>query len=246
MPAMTLDAPISRELSSLRRQVTDRLRDAILYGRFGPGQKLIERELCEQLDISRTLLREALQHLQAEGLIVIPPHRGPSVATLTQEDARQIYEVRQSLEALAAAGFARNADAGRMTALRDALEMLKSPDAVKDVLALKNRFYAILLDGCGNLVAARILTQLNNRITLLRRLSLGQPDRLPDALRELEAVVSAIEDRDADRAHALCAAHVASAAAVAARHFAAASHEPAQTRYPDESRDVRQRPEDPP
>jgi hypothetical protein len=87
------------------------------------------------------------------------------------------------------------------------------------LLAAKNAFYAILLEGCRNRVVGQMLTQLNNRVTLLRRLSLGRAGRLPETLAELEAIVQAIEARDAKRAGRLCAAHVARAAKVVRSAF---------------------------
>ncbi|WP_198083919.1 GntR family transcriptional regulator [Variovorax sp. E3] len=218
---------ISRESSSLRSQVSDRLRQAILSGRFPPGAKLVERELCESLDISRTLLREALQHLQAEGLIQIVPHRGPSVASLSAQEARDIYRVRESLEALAGEGFARHATAQQMQRLRetlDALEAIGQPVSTEKLLEAKNRFYSILLEGCGNSIVGQMLTQLNNRVTLLRRRSLSQPGRLPQTLAELREIVDALEARDTRRARSLCAAHVRKAAQVAAASFVQASN----------------------
>ena len=168
---------VARELSSLRHQATDRLRAAILAGRFAPGQRLVERELWQSLGISRPVLREALQHLQAEGLIRIIPHKGPLVATIDLDEARAIYEVRRSLEGLAGEGFARHASNEQVARLRAALQYLHTPAASADtaaLLAAKNAFYAVLLEGCGNQVVGQILTQLNNRVTLLRRLSLSQ------------------------------------------------------------------------
>lgn len=217
---------IQREASSLRQQVTDRLREAILDGRLAPGARLVERELCSLLDVSRTLLREALQHLQAEGLIVVVPHRGPSVARIDAAEAREIYQVRESLEALAGAGFARHASEAQRRALRQALRELagaaRSAQPAR-LLAAKNRFYATLLEGCGNRVVGQLLTQLNNRVMPLRRLSLAQPGRLAHTLAELEAVVDAVEARDARRAGRLCAAHVRAAAAVVAQGFTSAA-----------------------
>lgn len=207
---------IARELSSLRHQATDRLRAAILAGRFAPGQRLVERELWQSLGISRPVLREALQHLQAEGLIRIIPHKGPLVATIDLDEARAIYEVRRSLEGLAGEGFARHASNEQVARLRAALQYLHTPAASADtaaLLAAKNAFYAVLLEGCGNQVVGQILTQLNNRVTLLRRLSLSQAGRLPRALVELEAIVEAIEAHDPVRARDACALHVSSAAA---------------------------------
>ncbi len=225
-----LDLHIPRDVTSLRQQVTDRLREAILYGRFEPGQKLVERELCERLDISRTLLREALQHLQAEGLIINVPHRGPSIAVIGEAEAREIYQVRQSLEALAGEGFARNATDEQIGRLKGALDHLRSPDAAANLLAAKNGFYAILLEGCGNRVVGQLLTRINNRVTLLRRISLGQPGRLAETLKELAAIVAAVEARDSRLAGRLCAAHVARAAAVAARQFSLPTLLPADRR----------------
>lgn len=221
-PAL-LELDLSREVVSLRQRVTDKLRQAILAGNFKPGQRLVERDLWQSLGISRTVLREALQHLQAEGLITTVPHKGPVVATLSADEARELYEVRGALEALAGAGFARNASNEQVARLRAALEFLRTPqasDSTESLLAAKNAFYAILLDGCGNRVIGQMLTQLNNRVTLLRRLSLGKPGRLPDTLVELEAILQAIEARDADRAGELCAAHVARAAEVVRNSFA--------------------------
>ncbi len=217
-----LDLDLSREAVSLRQRATDKLREAILSGAFSPGQRLIERDLGQLLGVSRTVLREALQHLQAEGLINSIPYKGPVVATLTLQDANNLYEVRGSLESLACAGFARNATPEQMARLRSALDFLATPQASatpKNLLDAKNAFYAILLEGCGNRVIGEILTQLNNRISVLRRVSLGSPGRLQHTLRELDEVVQAIERRDADTAARLAAAHVARAADIVRESF---------------------------
>lgn len=218
------DLDVSRDVVSLRQTVTDKLRDAILAGRFAPGQRIVERDLWQSLGISRTVVREALQHLQAEGLINIIPHKGPVVATLTAEEVRELYVVRGALEALAGEGFARNATDDQVARLREALEYLRRPEAsasTESLLAAKNAFYAILLEGCGNRIVGQMLTQINNRVTLLRRVSLGTDGRLPRTIAELEAVVSAIEARDPERARIMCARHVESAAEVVGRSLSA-------------------------
>jgi DNA-binding GntR family transcriptional regulator len=68
----------------LRDQALERLREAIIAGHFAPGTRLIERELCEQMGVSRTSIREVLRGLEAEHLITIEPRRGPIVARLTR------------------------------------------------------------------------------------------------------------------------------------------------------------------
>ena len=82
---------IKRQTTTLRQQVLEALRNAILDFQFKPGDRLVERELCAMTGVSRTSVREALRHLESEGLVENVANRGPTVATLTVEDARQIY-----------------------------------------------------------------------------------------------------------------------------------------------------------
>lgn len=209
---------VPREETSLRQRATQTLRTAILDGVLAPGQKLSERELCESLDVSRSCVRESLQHLQAEGLITSIAHRGPEVTSISRTEVQDIYAVRASLESLAGRGFALNASEGQRQALRAKLteltELVKPEmaDNQASMLNIKNQFYDILIEGCGNLVAGQMLKQLNNRVTVLRRISMAQPGRLPNTLQELEAIVSAIEKRDGDTAARLCGEHVQKAA----------------------------------
>src|SRR5687767_4159664 len=65
----TLELRVARELPTLRDLTTDKLREAIMAQRFKPGQHLVERDLCEQTGVSRSSVREALRHLEAEGLV---------------------------------------------------------------------------------------------------------------------------------------------------------------------------------
>ncbi len=206
--------------NSLKKQVIDGMRQAVVDGSFEPGQKLVERELCEMFDVSRSLIREVLQQLEAEALITIVPYRGPIVAEITLDEARSIYAVRQALEALAGAGCAENASAGDIAALEASLEVIaqcQSQVDQKPIVHAKNEFYSILLKACGNPVVAEILTGLNNRINLLRRMSMGQPGRLTDTVKELKEIVEAIRNKDTELASRLCAEHVAKAADIALR-----------------------------
>ena len=134
---------------SLRQQVTDGLRGSILSGKLRPGQKLIEREICQEMRISRTVLREALQHLEAEGMIVNAPPRGRVVATISAEEAQEIYAVRQAIERLVVDGFSRNATGLQVRQLREKLHQLDSLVDPEDILAVEGEFTARLLKGSG-------------------------------------------------------------------------------------------------
>src|SRR5690606_4359359 len=97
-----LSMRVASVAAPVRRQVAKVLREAITSGRFAPGQRLIEKDLCELLGVSRPSVREALRELESEGLIEIIPNRGPLVKRLTAADAASVYQVRAALEALAA------------------------------------------------------------------------------------------------------------------------------------------------
>jgi DNA-binding GntR family transcriptional regulator len=209
---------ISRTNCSLKEHVVNHLRGVVLDDTFEPGQKLIERDLCEMLDISRTLLRESLQLLIAEGLITSIPYRGLTVATISIHQAREIYDVRQTLETLAVTSFVDHASDSQVAELRQCVEDLKKASdekAYKNILEIKNNFYHVLLAGSNNKVLLEMHTMLNNRINLLRRTSLSSGGRLNSTIAEIDAIVTAIEQKDGKLAGELSAQHVAIAANVA-------------------------------
>lgn len=212
-----------RKQASLRTLLVDRVRDLIIGGELAPGENLVERDLVERFGVSRTLLREALQQLHGEGLIVSVLHRGPSVATISEQDARQIYAVRALLESQAGRDFVENAtdeeieELGAVTARLRTAEVRLDPNLQ---LLAKNQFYEILLTVGGNSTIADILTTLNNRVTMLRRISLAHPGRLEQTVSELEEIVESARRRDADKVAALLQAHVEHASALALASFA--------------------------
>ena len=189
-------------------------------GAYAPGEHLSDRVLCEQLGVSRSVVREAVRLLEAEGFVTVKPHRGPFVAFVSAAEAAQIYELRAVLEGLAGAGFARRASERERGELRAVYEALAASDpgaGRRTLLAVKRRFYEVLLRGCGNPFAARMLEQILDRNTQLRATSLSAPDRLPDTIAEIGRIVEAIEARDAEAARRACSDHVEAAARVALR-----------------------------
>ena len=87
--------------SPLREIVTSELRQAILAGRYKPGERLVEDRLAEDFGVSRNPVREALRSLAAEGLVSLTARRGATVAAPSAEDAREMIEVRATLEGYA-------------------------------------------------------------------------------------------------------------------------------------------------
>jgi GntR family transcriptional regulator, trigonelline degradation regulator len=212
----------------LRRRVVETIRDAIVSGRFAPGQRLVERELCEMMGVSRPSLREAIRQLESEQLVEVLPNRGMSVARLRQIDVRSIYQVRGTLEALASSLFATGATEEERTRLDDSWKMLRRAYGSEDVsriLAEKQRFYSILVEGSRNTIIQSILSSLSDRVVYLRRVTLGSAKRRKASIAEIRAVVDAIKRRDGAQAFKATEEHVNNAAAAALLSISAADRQ---------------------
>jgi DNA-binding GntR family transcriptional regulator len=205
---------IKRRTTTLRQQVLEALRNAILDFQFKPGDRLVERELCEMTGVSRTSVREALRHLESEGLVENVANRGPTVATVTVEDARQIYEVRSALEALAGALFAERASEAQRQALVAATRKLEDAFASGDRRRIRqqtSRYYDVLLEGSGNRFVGDMIRGLQARVMFLRSTSMSHPGRAPASLAEMQRITRAIQKRDPKAAHEACRLHIEAA-----------------------------------
>lgn len=217
---------VERAPAPIRSRVLDNLRQAILDRQLAPGQRLIERELVEATGVSRTSIREALRELAAEGLVTTIPNKGTIVAQVTIEEARQLYQVRSALEALAGRLFVENATDAQRRALSSAFRAVERA-ATKDAtvwLAAKDKFYDVLFEGGGNEALRSIAGTLHARINLLRSLSLTRPGRATESMAELAEIVAAVAANDADAAAKACSKHVQAAGLAA---FAALAEEEA-------------------
>jgi DNA-binding GntR family transcriptional regulator len=207
---------VGRVAAPLRDQVLEIVRGAILDFRYKPGQRLIERELIEQIGVSRTTIREVLRELDAEGLVTTIPQKGAIVVVPTPEEAADIYDVRGSLEALAARRFVERATDAEVAALRAAVEEFEHVvDGGADTRALlraKDAIYDVLLEGAGSPAIRSILGGLQARVRMLRAASLSQPGRPQRSVAEMRRLCDAVEARDGDAAAEACLTHITRAA----------------------------------
>lgn len=202
----------------MRAQVVEAIRADIISGALVPGQRLIEREVCEQLGVSRNTLREACRQLEAEGFLVIPPHKGPTVARLTDKEAREVYEVREALECFAVRLFVERASDEAAASLTEAVSKLEAAHHANDVsqmLETKNHFYDVLYGGADNEVLHNQARLLHGRLAQLRARSLAHEGRPVASIEEINEVLAKIVSRDADAASALWRQHIRNAAATA-------------------------------
>jgi DNA-binding GntR family transcriptional regulator len=206
--------PVARVAAPVREQLLQMMRHAILSSQWKPGQRLVERELCEQSGASRGSVREALRVLESEGLVTVLPSRGPVVTKITHDDASDVYLLRALVEGVVAR---RAAERGSESDFRQILEALSEyknsvdgPDLV-EVLEVKDRFYAAIFAAAKSPLLVNNLRSLRGRIAYLRSYSLSQPGRSAKSAEELTEIARAIVDRKGDMAEILSVHHVRNA-----------------------------------
>ena len=207
----------------MREQAFETVKDAIISGRLPPGTRLIERELCAALGVSRTIVREVIRRLEAERLLEVPAHRRPRVTVLTVKTAREIYDLRAELETLLVRDFVRCASDAQIAELGRLVPAIQASAELNDVealLGIMNRFYHALIAGADNQVVADMLESLHARISRLRVLAMSEPGRSLTSVEEIARIVRAIERRDSKAAESATRDYVLAARDAAMRQIA--------------------------
>lgn len=212
--------PLKHESAPLRNMIMKSLRRAIETGALEPGTRLVEKDLCQQLNVSRTSLREALRQLQAEGILTDINNRGLAVVDVSRADAENIYRIRGVLEALIVEQFIENAPDSEVEALKTHSERLKAAymrgDA-EEIVSAKREFYDLICSGAGNPIAFDLLNKLTLLTSPLRRRSVQRKERQAQSVVEIDAIVEAIARRDIASAREAAKRHVENSARSALR-----------------------------
>jgi DNA-binding GntR family transcriptional regulator len=206
---------LKQESAPLRNKIIQSLRRAIETGFLEAGTRLVEKDLCQQLNVSRTSLREALRQLQAEGILTDLNNRGLAVVTVTPADAENIYRIRGVLEPLIVEQFIENAPDAEVTALKAQSEKLTAAyrsGTAEEIVATKRDFYDLICTGARNPIAFDLLKKLTLLTSPLRRRSVVRPERRKQSITEIQQIVGAISKRDKSAAHAAAETHVANSA----------------------------------
>ncbi|EJU6332321.1 GntR family transcriptional regulator [Salmonella enterica] len=203
---------------TLRELALTKVRQAIIAGYFKAGDRLVERQLTEQLGVSRSVVREVIRYLEAEGLIETLPKKGPIVAVLNWESAEQIYKIRMLLEQEAACDCARLASNDDKRQLHQQLQLIaqasREQDDIKRVEA-SQAFYETLFRVAKHTIAWEIVQRLNSRISRLRALTLASPERQVAGFERMSRIYDAIENNDPQQARQAVLEHLTEAAQLA-------------------------------
>ena len=214
-PGMNINIPLGATHAPLTKLVTTALRERILSGKIALGERLIEGRLSEELGVSRMPVREALRELAAEGIVTIEPRRGAYVTTFSEEQKRELVEVRATLEALNAKLAAKRHDPEQIAELQRILDegarLMENEDP--GLLTRQNfRFHEALGNIAGNTILQDMIRSLRDRTAMLFATTSRQ--RAEQNWQEHAAILRAVIDGDAELAALLAARHVYNAAQI--------------------------------
>ena len=201
---------------SLGKEVADQIRRMILTGRHKPGDRLVEDKLSSELGVSRVPIREALRTLAAEGLVDIPPRRGASVAAVSPDVARDLVEVRATLEGLNARLAARHHENAIVAQLRAVLaegNLAAHSGNADDLVRLNGAFHDKLAEAGRNSILWDIMRTLRERTALVFAANTAR--RSQQDWDEHARILEAVIDGDEELAALLATRHVHQAAEAA-------------------------------
>lgn len=193
-------SPIVR--STLHDEVVDRLRRLIVDGDLLPESHIPELEICRRLGISRTPLREALKVLAAEGLVTLIPHRGASVTKLEPDSVDYMFQVLESLEALAGelacSHMSEKAIGEVRTWHEEMIRCYKRHDRIT-YFHLNQRIHESIVRQCGNPILVGVYEGLGSRVRYARYMVNLSPESWQEAVREHHQILGALEARNGRR-----------------------------------------------
>jgi DNA-binding GntR family transcriptional regulator len=191
------------------------LREDIVSGELGPGERLVEADLCARLGLGRAAVRTALVRLEQEGLVVREPNRGAKVRVVSLEEAVEILETRARLEGLAARNAALNATESDAEELRSILAEMRELLDAGDFLAVSEanaRLHRRLLEISRHSTAVRLCQTLASQTVRHQFRTILAPGRPERSFSEHSAIVDAVAARDADAAEEAMHRHLAGVA----------------------------------
>jgi len=188
------------------------LRDAILRWQFPPGERIVERQLASQWNISRAPLREAIRQLVAEGLLVVSPRRGAAVRDVSEKELSELFAVREMIEVnavRAVAESATDADLARMQGFVDGMHAAAARHDVASSTEQGLAFHDELVRLARNETLIQIYDGIKLRFRCYQFLLATLPNLPQSSAVEHEKILAALRARDGNRASACVTQHLA-------------------------------------
>ncbi|SDT22433.1 DNA-binding transcriptional regulator, GntR family [Microlunatus soli] len=194
-----------------RERVTEQIREALREGDLVPGQRLVELDLSEAYEVSRSAVREALSDLASDGLVELIPNRGARIRVVSVEEAIQVTECRSALECLCARKAAEGGTAAQRETLASIADSMRTAVEQADLegySALNRELHSLVIEMSGQYVAARQLERLNAQTVRFQFRLARRPGRPQESLPQHLAIIEAIRAGEPAEAEAAMRAHL--------------------------------------
>jgi DNA-binding GntR family transcriptional regulator len=195
----------------LHGQAADALRRSIIRGELAPGATLVESDLCKELGVSRTPLREALKLLAAEGLVELRPNRSPRIREMLPDETRELFEAIGGIERLAAELAARRItprELQRLRVLQDSMERHHSARALEAYFGINQQIHRLIVASAKNTPLQEVHESLLARAERARLFALSARGRWDQSVEEHRAVLKALEEHAPEEAGRILGDHV--------------------------------------
>lgn len=212
----------------LRDKVVAELRRRIIECDYPPGHRLTEDRLADDFGVSRNPVREAIRVLEREGFLVALPRRGAVVASISEQDVEDIFEIRLSLEVLTARLAAQRVDAAGAAMLEELTAKAAVATTAAELASLNTAFHTEISRISGNALLVSIMETLHDRIQWVYRQT--AVERAPSSWHEHQAMAAAICAGDTDAAARAAETHVMEARQAALALAGDGDNPPAQSR----------------
>jgi len=180
------------------------LLEMIVSRKLKPGERLVEEQLAKNLGVSRTPLREAINRLSKDGLVLLQARKGASVREFEIDDVVEVYDIRMALEGLAANLAASNIDLKKLKKL----ERLFESSEAKDLLKADAQLHDLIISSCGNNRLIIALNDLKNFIEMFRIAGYTFTMRSIVATSDHLKILEALKNRDGQQTEKLMRKHI--------------------------------------
>jgi len=213
---------IGNNHKTLEQQVYETIKSKIIYRELKPGERIIDKHLAEEMDVSRSLVRQAFNVLEKEGLITSIPRSGYYVREITKRDVKEIYNIRKLLETYATELSVPVIPEQDITEVNKLFKKAKKDLAEEKTDSMKNadfRLHEILYNNCKNRHLINMINKYQNHYIFYRLADLSNIERAKEEYIKHSKIFEAVKDRDVELAVRLVGEHIEEARDIIINNF---------------------------
>jgi DNA-binding GntR family transcriptional regulator len=213
---------IGEVYTNLEERVHDIIKDRIIYHQLKAGERVIDRNIAEELGVSRSMVRQVFSILVKEELLRLIPRNGFYVREITKREVEEIYNVRKILEGYAirlAVQKIGQKDIDKLEKVFQGAERDLKDKTVRSFINTDTQFHQTIIDHCGNEHLKKLIEQYENHYIFYRVIDLSRLERAKSSYLEHYKIFEALKDRNTDIASKLMEEHIENAKQIILQNF---------------------------